>query len=122
MHSITNIILSKVYPRIIQSFIQDVIKSLYRKPQTGTISVILIMYEEKYPFFFGQKDNCKYYICRKGGRNRMIDADETGRYKKRTDSDISKTENDLINKIIIVILFSIMFVGDIILMYLAYVK
>lgn len=65
MHSITNIILSKVYPRIIQSFIQDVIKSLYRKPQTGTISVILIMYEEKCPFFFGQKDNCKYYICRK---------------------------------------------------------
>lgn len=52
----------------------------------------------------------------------MIDADETGRYKKRTDSDISKAENDLINKIIIVILFSIMFVGDIILMYLAYVK
>lgn len=52
----------------------------------------------------------------------MIDADKTGRYKKRTDSDISKTENDLINKIIIVILFSIMFVGDIILMYLAYVK
>ena len=50
----------------------------------------------------------------------MIDTDETGRYKKRTDSDISKTENDLINKIIIVILFSIMFVGDIILMYLAY--
>ena len=51
----------------------------------------------------------------------MIDTDETGRYKKRTDSDISKTENenDLINKIIIVILFSIMFVGDIILMYLA---
>lgn len=48
----------------------------------------------------------------------MIDADETGRYKKRTDSDISKTENDLIDKIIIVILFSIMFVGDIILMYL----
>mgnify|MGYP006994652934 FL=1 len=52
----------------------------------------------------------------------MIDTDETGRYKKHTDSDISKTENDLINKIIIVILFSIMFVGDIILMYLAYVK
>lgn len=52
----------------------------------------------------------------------MIDADETGRYKKRTTSDVSKTENDLINKIIIVILFSIMFVGDIILMYLAYVK
>lgn len=52
----------------------------------------------------------------------MIDTDETGRYKKRTDSDISKTENDLLNKIIIVILFSIMFVGDIILMYLAYVK
>lgn len=97
-------------------------RNLYRKLQTGTISIILIMYEEKCPFFFGQKDNCKYYICRKGGRNRMIDADETGRYKKRTDSDISKTENDLINKIIIVILFSIMFVGDIILMYLAYVK
>lgn len=58
----------------------------------------------------------------KGGRHRMVDADETGRHKKRTDSDISKTENDLINKIIIVILFSIMFVGDIILMYLAYVK
>lgn len=52
----------------------------------------------------------------------MIDTDETGRYKKRTDSDISKPENDLINKIIIVILFSIMFVEDIILMYLAYVK
>jgi hypothetical protein len=52
----------------------------------------------------------------------MIDADETGRYKKYTASDVSKTENDLINKIIIVILFSIMFVGDIILMYLAYVK
>ena len=52
----------------------------------------------------------------------MIDADETGRYKTRTYTDISKTENDLIKKIIIVILFSIMFVGDIILMYLAYVK
>jgi hypothetical protein len=51
------------------------------------------MYEEKCPFFFGQKDNCKYYICRKGGRNRMIDADETGRYKKRTDSDVSKSKN-----------------------------
>lgn len=97
-------------------------KNLYKKPQTGTTSIILIMYEEKCPFFFGQKDNCKYYICRKGRRNRMIDTDETSRYKKRTDSDISKTENDLINKIIIVILFSIMFVGDIILMYLAYVK
>lgn len=31
-------------------------------------------------------------------------------------------KDDLINKIIIVVLFSIMFVGDIILMYLAYVK
>ena len=48
----------------------------------------------------------------KEGRKRMIDADKTGRYKKRTDSDISKTENDLIDKIILVI----------ILLYLAYVK
>lgn len=31
-------------------------------------------------------------------------------------------EDDLINKIIIVVLFSLMLVGDIILMYLAYVK
>lgn len=31
-------------------------------------------------------------------------------------------KDDLINKIIIVILFSLMFVGDIILIYLAYVK
>ena len=31
-------------------------------------------------------------------------------------------KDDLINKIILVILFSLMFVGDIILMYLAYVK
>lgn len=31
-------------------------------------------------------------------------------------------KDDLINKIIIVVLFSLMFVGDIILMYLAYVK
>lgn len=106
-HPTTNII----YPR----FIQNVIKNLYRKPQTGTTSIILIMYEEKCLFFLGQKQQKEW-------RKRMIDADETGRYKKRTDSDISKTENDLINKIIIVILFSIMFVGDIILMYLAYVK
>lgn len=31
-------------------------------------------------------------------------------------------KDDLIDKIIIVVLFSLMFVGDIILMYLAYVK
>lgn len=31
-------------------------------------------------------------------------------------------KDDLINKIIVVILFSLMFVGDIILIYLAYVK
>lgn len=31
-------------------------------------------------------------------------------------------KDDLINKIIIFVLFSLMFVGDIILMYLAYVK
>ncbi len=31
-------------------------------------------------------------------------------------------KDDLINKIIIVVLFSLMLVGDIILMYLAYVK
>jgi len=31
-------------------------------------------------------------------------------------------KDDLINKIILVILFSLMFVGDIILIYLAYVK
>lgn len=73
------------------------------------------MYKEKMSIFPLTKQQKEW-------RKRMIDADETGRYKKRTTSDVSKTENDLINKIIIVILFSIMFVGDIILMYLAYVK
>lgn len=40
-------------------------RNLYRKPQTDTTSIILIMYEEKCSFFFGQKDNCKYYICKR---------------------------------------------------------
>lgn len=69
-------------------------RNLYKKPQTDTISIILIVYEEKCPFPFGQKVNCKYYICRETKRrNHMIDADETSRYKKRTDSDVSKSKN-----------------------------
>lgn len=44
------------------------------------------MYEEKSLFFLGQKQQKEW-------RKHMIDANETGRYKKRTDSDVSKIKN-----------------------------
>lgn len=47
----------------------------------------------KYPFSLDKKTIVNIIYVEKGRRSCMIDTDETGRYKKRTDSDVSKSKN-----------------------------
>lgn len=69
-------------------------RNLYRKPQTDTTSIILIMYQEKNVHLsLDKKTIVNIIYVEKEGMKHMIDTDETDRYKKRTDSDVSKAKN-----------------------------
>lgn len=51
------------------------------------------MYEENIHFSLDKKSIVNIIYVETKRRSHMIDTDETGRYKKRTDSDVSKFKN-----------------------------